>query len=192
MPPIFQSHPHFEVVAITSVSGRHGYHVLCEKPMALNLYEAQAMITARNNANRFGAINFEFRYLSARKKVKEIISSGQLGRVIHIRYQCNALNYISHHPGHKSWKEDKSLGGGTLNSIGSHMIDSIQWWLQEPITSVSGQTPIHFPELFDVSGKKHTRTSDDSFQAIGSFQNGSSFEISFLIRENAYYHPFCC
>ncbi|RFB38340.1 Gfo/Idh/MocA family protein [Brevibacillus sp. VP] len=192
--PLFQAHPQFEVIAITSVSGRnteqvrkatgisniysdwktmltsealdlvsvtsaqyqhkemvcdafaHGYHVLCEKPMALNLNEAQEMIAARDHANRFGAINFEFRYLPARSKVKEIIESGQLGRIIHIRYQGNALNYLSHHSGYKSWKEDKALGGGTLNSIGSHMIDSIQWWFQEPIASVFGQTPIHSPE----------------------------------------------
>src|SRR5699024_6810109 len=65
---------------------RRGIHVLCEKPMALHYNETKDMIDARNDADKWGFINHEYRYLPARKKIKELIERGDLGRVTHVRY----------------------------------------------------------------------------------------------------------
>lgn len=156
---------------------RHGLHVLCEKPMAFNSLESQEMITARNNASRLGFINFEFRFLPARRKVKEIMSSGQLGRILHVNYSVTFPGYERAISSKRGWLGQKEKAGGMLGAIGSHMFDSLLWWMDESIQSLSGQLATHTPEFVDEVGEREIRTADDAFQVMGSFLNGSTFSV---------------
>ncbi|MGM7683106.1 Gfo/Idh/MocA family protein [Cytobacillus sp. Hm23] len=158
------------------------HSVLCEKPMAMNEEQALEMIQTRNQLGSYGAINFEFRFKPVRKKIKEIINSGLLGRIMHVRYAGHILNYQDHHSGRKSWKEDKKRGGGLLIAIGSHMIDSLHWWLNDPIQSVLSQTPIHVEKLNDREGNEYIRTADDSFQVLGQLNSGTTVTMEFISR----------
>jgi predicted dehydrogenase len=156
---------------------RHGVHVLCEKPIAFNTSEAKEMIDSKNTADRLGFINFEFRFLPARRKVKEILSSGQLGRIIHVNYSVTLPGYGRSISSKRGWLGQKEKAGGMLGAIGSHMFDSLLWWMDDHIDSISGQLSTHVPEYVDEAGEKEIRTADDSFQTMGTFHNGSTFSV---------------
>jgi predicted dehydrogenase len=157
-----------------------GIDVLCEKPMAFDLSETKNMITARENAGKLGLINHEFRFLPARTKVKEILDSGSLGQILHVRYFCSFANYTSLVSRSRGWlgKEDK--GGGMLGAIGSHMTDTLQWWMNSNFKDVFASLSIHVPEIMDENGNVERRTADDGFQIIGSLENGATVTMELL------------
>ncbi|WP_456275212.1 Gfo/Idh/MocA family protein [Bacillus sp. AK128] len=225
--PIMQSHPGFEVVAISSVyrgnldsvkqetgveniyddwkkmlqeqeldllsiasapylhhdmvleGFKKNLHILCEKPMAFDANESKQMITARDQAGKFGFINFEFRFLPARMKVKEILSSGSLGEITHVSYKANFSSYQGLLKNHRGWLGQEQYGGGMLGAIGSHMFDSLTWWLEDDVNEVSGQLPIHVQKVTH-DGETEERTAEDSFQAFGTLKKGTSFSVELL------------
>ncbi|WP_078381915.1 Gfo/Idh/MocA family protein [Sutcliffiella halmapala] len=156
-----------------------GVHVLCEKPMSFDAEEAKEMIAARDNAKKLGWINFEFRFLPARQKIKEIISSGVLGEIMHVSYSTSMAGYERSISSKRGWLGQKEQAGGMLGAIGSHMFDSLLWWTEGEVESVSGQLTTQVPEFIDENGEKEIRTADDAFQVMGTFVGGGTFSVSF-------------
>jgi predicted dehydrogenase len=154
-------------------------HVLCEKPMAFDANQSAEMVALKNKSELIGLINFEFRFLPARMKVKEILSSGKLGEILHVHYKCNYNSYLSLSTNHRGWLGQEQYGGGMLGAIGSHMFDSLLWWVGDDVKEVSGQLPIHVQKVIK-DGLEEVRTAEDSFQAIGSFVRGTSFSVDLL------------
>lgn len=154
-----------------------GKHVLCEKPMAFDAPEAEKMMQARDAAGKMGWINFEYRFLPARQKVKEIISSGKIGKILHVNFSLNIAGYERYATSKRGWLSQKDQAGGMLGAVGSHLIDSLLWWTDAKVDSVSGQLTTHVPEFVDENGEKEVRTADDAFQAMGTFLGGGTFNI---------------
>ncbi|HEU4964078.1 MAG TPA: Gfo/Idh/MocA family oxidoreductase [Bacilli bacterium] len=179
-----------DLVAVTSAPYLHhemvlaayerGLHVLCEKPMALDAEQTQAMIAARDAAGKQGFVNFEFRFRPARRKAKEIIESGQLGRLVHVRYETSFPSYLALTSKPRGWLGNEELGGGMLGALGSHMFDSLRWWTQEEVTRLQGLLPIHVPSYTDHTGNTELRTADDAFLAIGHLTGGTTFRVEFV------------
>jgi UDP-N-acetyl-2-amino-2-deoxyglucuronate dehydrogenase len=126
-----------DVVSICSPNGLHadhairalnqGFHALCEKPMALSVFDCGEMIKAaeRNNKRLF-AIK-QNRFNPPVEAVKRLIDEGKLGRIYSIQLSCfwnrNADYY------HNSWKGTMKLDGGTLYTQFSHFIDLLYWMI---------------------------------------------------------------
>lgn len=157
---------------------KRNLHIYCEKPMAFDAEQSKDMLELKDEAGLFRFINFEFRFLPARQKVKEIFASGKLGKIMHIHYKCNYNSYLSLANHKRGWLGQEQFGGGMLGAIGSHMFDSLLWWTGDQVKDVYGQLPIHVP-TFSNDEETETRTAEDSFQAVGSFQSGSSFLVDF-------------
>lgn len=157
-----------------------GLHVMCEKPMALHIKEANEMISARNKAGKFGLINHEFRYLPARTKVKEILDSEALGRILHVRYLCSFPTYNALVSKPRGWLGQTETGGGMLGAIGSHMTDSLHWWLNSRYSEVFANLPIHVPTQTAPDGIVETRTADDAFQVIGKLESGPTVTMDLI------------
>lgn len=155
----------------------HGIHVLCEKPFSSNTTEAIEMIKTRDAAKKFGFLNFEFRFLPARQKVKEVVASGKLGKLIHVNYQMTFPGYERSTTSKRGWLGRKEDAGGMLGAIGSHMFDSLLWWVNDDIVSVSGQLATHIPEVTAEDGAKEVRTADDTFQTMGLLSSGTTFSL---------------
>ncbi len=153
---------------------RHGCHVLCEKPMAMDSAQSQAMIQARDRAGRLGFIDFEFRFLPARLKAKELIASDVLGRVLHVSY-AGVRSGSVFAPRRLGWLDQKEKGGGILGALGSHMFDSLTWWLDSPVETVSGQLATFIPTATADDGQPARRTADDAFWTIGTLRGGATF-----------------
>ena len=113
-----------------------GKHVLCEKPPALNAAEAKLMQKASRDNNKLLMVGFVRRFAERVSLAKQIITSGEIGDVYHIKTEY--LRRIGN-PG--GWFTDKKLsGGGPLLDIGIHMIDQGLWLMgaANPV-SVFGQ-----------------------------------------------------
>lgn len=157
-----------------------GIHVVCEKPMALDMAETEKMISERDKAGKIGLINHEFRFLPARTKVKEIMESGKLGEILHVRYQCSLASYTGLISKPRGWLGQEEMGGGMLGAIGSHMTDALQWWMDSTFKEVFAQLPIHIPTQTDDNGNTEHRTADDAFQIIGSLENGATVTLELI------------
>lgn len=125
------------VASICSPNGLHaehsikaldgGFHVLCEKPLAISILDAGEMIKAseRNNRRLFAIKQNRFNPPVA--KVKELIDNGDLGTLFNVQLSCfwnrNEDYYLN------SWKGSNLLDGGTLFTQFSHFIDLLYWMM---------------------------------------------------------------
>lgn len=103
-----------------------GWHVLCEKPMAMNRQDAVAMTEAAARTTQAHAIDHRFRYTPARMYLKELVEEGAFGaiRTIRITHYRNGWR-DPELPW--SWLFDADQGGGILGAMGSHLIDMIAY-----------------------------------------------------------------
>src|SRR5580765_7144823 len=100
-----------------------GKHVLCEKPMALNVSECDRMIAAcKANDVKLG-IAYYRRFYPVLERVRQIIASGELGRVVFA--QVNAFEYFDPAPDHpRRWIIEKAKsGGGPMMDFGCHRLE---------------------------------------------------------------------
>ncbi len=107
----------------TIAAAEAGKHVLCEKPMAMNLAECDRMIAAcRTNGVQLGVAYYRHFYPLV-GRVKEIIDSGEIGRVVFV--QINAFEYYNPPPGDaRHWFVEKDkAGGGPMFDFGCHRIE---------------------------------------------------------------------
>lgn len=104
-------------VGDTVAALRAGKHVLVEKPMGKSLAEVDEMIAVARETGRILTVHQNYRYAADFQKVKEIIESGVLGRIIQIRI-------VVHQFGRRwDWQTLNKYGGGILNNHGAHVVD---------------------------------------------------------------------
>lgn len=99
-----------------------GKHVFCEKPLALNTRDAQAMIDACRNAGVTLGVGHNRRLWPSMLKLKEIVDSGELGQILHIEG-----HFSNQHSDNTAgtWRDSpqESPGGG-LTGAGLHILDA--------------------------------------------------------------------
>jgi scyllo-inositol 2-dehydrogenase (NADP+) len=94
-----------------------GKTVVCEKPMATSLAEADAMIAAARKTGAKLAIFQNRRYFPDFLQIREVIQSGKLGRIFEIKISWYGFSR------RWDWQTLKQFGGGTLNNTGPHALD---------------------------------------------------------------------
>ncbi len=109
----------------------HGKHVLCEKPLATNNEDAQAIVEAAKKAGRVLGTGFNYRFYPAIAKIRELINAGDIGDIDHVRS-------FAGHPGgpeftHPWVHKPEIMGGGALMDNGIHVIDLTLHFLGKPI-----------------------------------------------------------
>lgn len=137
----------------------HGKHVLCEKPIAVDLDDAHAMVTAAEQAGVVFAMGFNNRARPQIQALRGAVASGELGDVV----SCwsRRLGYSTWDPG--DWRTSEgALAGMTIQSI-SHDIDMLRFAVGE-IADVSGVTGSSMPQ---VAGY------DDNLSATLVFESGA-------------------
>lgn len=164
---------HYEM-ALTSI--HHNIHVLCEKPMGLNSIQTSEMLEAEQRSDVMGFVNFQWRLTPERLKIKEIISNKRLGEIQYIKYQGSFSGYRNLLSQYRGWEGKKQYGGGFLFSVGSHILDSLMWWMNQPITDVYADVKTVVPTYHGTDGMEE-RDADDAFTIIGHFKNGIPFVV---------------
>ena len=99
-----------------------GLHVLCEKPFALSVTQAESMVRAAQKNNIILAVGYTLRFFKNMALAKNLLSQGKLGELRSI------ASVYSVDPPKRSWAYDRKIsGGGIIMDIGSHVIDLHNW-----------------------------------------------------------------
>lgn len=133
--------------AITLEALAAGKHVLCEKPLALDVDETTQMVDAAATAGTVNAVNHEMRYTPVRRHLRELVGDGYVGPLHFVNttvFADYALN-PSMEPYYHTWVATRANGGGLVNSLLSHHIDLLRFT---------------FGELHDVSGTSATMITE--------------------------------
>ncbi len=109
----------------------HGYHVICEKPIALTATDVEAMIKAEKKSGKKVFAVMQNRYSSVAIWLKKLMSKKQLGELLFLQINC-FWNRNQRYYNESTWRATKSFGGGPLYSQFSHFIDLMIWLTGEP------------------------------------------------------------
>ncbi|MBE3555864.1 MAG: Gfo/Idh/MocA family oxidoreductase [Firmicutes bacterium] len=146
-------------------------HVLCEKPMALDVQEAREMQRMAATSGCVAMIDHEFRFLPARAYARALVQQGELGDPVY----AEAVQVTDRWTQTKewSWHHEATLGGGVLGALGSHLIDALRCFFGE-IAASSGWKATRIPTYLDrQSNEARLATAEDTFAISLRFCNGA-------------------
>lgn len=166
------SHAEIAVAALQA-----GKHVLCEKPMANSVAEAEAMAEAAALAARAGVramVGFSYRRVPALALARSLVEQGRLGTVRQVRAQY-LQDWLTDPQAPMSWRLDRRrAGSGALGDIGAHIIDAVQFVTGELLTGVSALVDTFVTErpLAQGAGRGGV-TVDDAAMFLGRLTGGA-------------------
>jgi len=158
--------PHYQHTQITIDALNAGLHVLCEKPVAVHKADAEKMIEAhKKNLKLKFAVMFQERTSGCWKKIKEMIDSGELGKIYRVNwiltYWFRTQKYFSDSSWRATWKGE---GGGVLLNQAPHQLDLFQWMFGMPKKI----------RAYCSLGKYHDIEVEDDVTAYCEFKEGFS------------------
>jgi predicted dehydrogenase len=147
--------PTFLHAPITVAAFERGLHVLCEKPIARSVEEADAMVAAARGAGRVLDVAFNHRQRGDIQTLRRVVESGTLGRIYYAKAWWLRRTGI---PTLGSWFTNREMaGGGPLLDIGIHVLDYALFLLGQPqVQTVSASTY----DLLGSAGFGGSATSD--------------------------------
>jgi predicted dehydrogenase len=149
---------------------RTGKHVLCEKPIALNVDQAREMYHAAEAAGVRHMTAFTYRFVPAMRYLKHLVAGGTLGEPLHFRaqrFQDWGRRYLG-------WRQRASLAGtGELGDMLSHRLD-YGHHLIGPFARITAMLSRVWDTRLDASGEAHASDVEDWVACIGQFRMGAS------------------
>ncbi|MEV0788265.1 Gfo/Idh/MocA family oxidoreductase [Kribbella sp. NPDC050459] len=175
------SHAEIAIAALEA-----GKHVLCEKPLANTVEEAEAMTAAAEAAKAKGIrsmVGFTYRRVPAIGLARQLVAEGKLGTIRHVRAQY-LQDWIADPEAPLSWRLDKEkAGSGALGDIGAHIIDLTEFITGDTIGEVSARLETFVkerPVAAEHSGLAGTAgtergpvTVDDAAVFLATFRSGA-------------------
>ena len=168
---MFKECPEIDVVSVLSPSGSHaehaiqaalaGKHVVVEKPMALNLSDADKMLQACDQSGVKLFVVKQNRYNKAIQHLRKAVEAGRFGKIFlgttRVRW-CRRQSYYDNDSWRGTWAQD----GGVFANQASHHIDLLQWMLG-PVATVQAKTATFLADI----------EAEDTGIALLKFQNGA-------------------
>ncbi|MFE9444723.1 Gfo/Idh/MocA family protein [Streptomyces sp. NPDC006602] len=153
--------PRVRAVSITAPNFLHreigvamaeaGKHIWIEKPVGLTVADARAVADAAAKAGMHSAVGFNYRNAPAVEAARELITSGGIGTVTHVRVRLFS-DYAAHPQGALTWRYERERGGsGVLGDLASHGVDLARYLLGD-ITSLTADTAVFVPERARPTG----------------------------------------
>lgn len=155
--------PHNLHASVCIEASQAGKHVVVEKPMSMNVAEADAMIEAAKASGKMLSVFHNRRWDGDFNTIKELIEKGIIGDLFHIEACMGGMN----HPG-TWWRSYKDISGGAMFDWGAHIID---WILQYVPSSVKGVDGFyHKLRWTDISNEDHA-------ELVIRFENGVTAQV---------------
>ncbi|TQM79117.1 putative dehydrogenase [Saccharothrix saharensis] len=179
---------HAEIALAALAAGKH---VLCEKPLANTVAEAEAMAAAAEEAAARGVrsmVAFNYRRVPAIALARRLVEEGRIGEVRHVR-AVYLQDWLSDPASPMTWRLRKEkAGSGALGDLGAHIVDAAQYVTGDLITGVSATTETFVRSRPDGDGVGEV-TVDDAAVFLARFSSGAlgTFEATryALGRKNA-------
>lgn len=170
---MIEEHPDIELVSIATPSGihaeialfciDHGINVIIEKPMAMNIADADEIIRRSEEKGVVVSACHQNRFNVAVQKTRKALEAGRFGRLshgsIHVRWNRNKA-YYDQAPWRGTWQDD----GGCLMNQCIHGIDLLRWMMGGEVESVYGVTRQQFHDYLEA---------EDVGMAVVTFKNGA-------------------
>jgi len=187
-------------------AAKAGKHIICEKPLANNVKEAEAMLKAAKDAGVSHMCGFTYRFNPAVLTIKTMIGAGALGDIYHFR-GCYQQDWIMDPNFPIIWRlQKKTAGSGTLGDIGAHTIDMCQFLVGDlgevcaAMETFIKERPVsdEVANLSKKSGAKKTKKKgkvdvDDAAIILGRFKKGNAlatFEATRFAGGRRNFHGF--
>lgn len=170
--------PDIRLVFITASNNAHkklsiaaleaGKAVMCEKPMATTLADAEAMVETAERTKGFLQVGFELRYSRLYTAAKDWIDRGLLGRVLntHCFYCSSAWGR------HDVWRAGSRTSGGMFGEKLSHYVDLTRWWIGDEVEEVYATCAPNVISYYEVH---------DNFHCTYRFKNGAVSHLTFMM-----------
>jgi predicted dehydrogenase len=156
---------HRDIVVAAAGSGRH---VLCEKPLALNVQQAEDMMTAVDKAGVRHMTAFTYRFVPAMRYLRHLVKSGAIGTPWHFRAQ----RFQDWGRDALGWRQRKAdAGSGEVGDMLSHRLD-FGHSVIGPIARVMAQTTRIWPTRVDADGVEHVSDTEDWVGCLVEFGSG--------------------
>ncbi len=136
--------------ALTIAALEAGKAVMCEKPMATTLADAEEMVNVAERTKGFLQIGFELRYSKLYTKVKDWIDQGLLGEVVNIHCLYCSTAYPK-----DAWR-NKLSAGDTFPERLSHYVDLTRWWIGSEVNEVYSACSPNIVPYTEVRDNYHT------------------------------------
>lgn len=160
---------------ISIAAAEAGKHILCQKPMATTLADAEAMVAAVEKAGVRGMVAYTKRFFKTSPFLQYILRSEDLGHVYHIR-AFYFQNWLSNPAIPRIWRLQREMSGtGVLGDLGAHVIDLVRYLVGEDIVRVTAMMKTFVterPSLTDGK-KKETVDVEDAVMFGAEFENGA-------------------
>jgi predicted dehydrogenase len=161
----------------------HGFHVLCEKPMATSVMDAEKMINMALRANKRLFIVKQNRFNPPVQAVKRAIDNNKFGKIFSVQLNC----FWNRNPNYyklSEWKGSLKLDGGTLFTQFSHFIDLLYYFFGD-ISEAKGFSDncnhkdiIEFEDTGMVAIKFHSGLLGTINYTVNSFEKNMEGSIS--------------
>jgi predicted dehydrogenase len=134
----------------TIAAANQGKHVLCEKPLARNTAEAQAMLLAAEQADVVHMCAFNYRFFPAVRLAREMIEAGELGQLLHFRSHFLLSSGADSDTPETAWRlRGQTAGSGVVGDVLAHHVDLARYLVGEP-TTVDALTRTWTPERHGI------------------------------------------
>lgn len=184
---------HMEIALAAAANGKM---VVCEKPLAMTVAEAEQMVAAVEKAGVPNMVWFNYRRVPSIALAKQIVDEGRIGRAFHYRatyLQDWTIAEDVPQGGPGLWRLDAEVAGsGVTGDLLAHSIDTAMW-LNGPISRVVAKTETFVKERTHVeTGKVQPVTIDDACMFLAEFSNGSmgTFESTRYARGRKNFNTF--
>jgi predicted dehydrogenase len=141
-----------ELIMVTTVDAFHSHYVvkaldrgidvMTEKPMVIDEKQCQAVLDAEKRNNRKIIVTFNYRYAPKHQKIKEVLMSGEIGRVLSVDFSWY-LDVFHGADYFRRWHRLKAKGGSLWVHKASHHFDLINWWLGADPVEVSANASLN-------------------------------------------------
>lgn len=177
------AHPHVEAVIIASPQTTHkdialaafavGKPVFCEKPLGASIDDARAMTSAAAAAQAVNMVGFNYIRTPASQLAYEIISSGELGNLVHVRAE-HTEDFLADPNEPPNWRT-RGRAAGTLGDLAPHIINAVLR-LAGPIERVVADAMTAYPSRPGPLGPEAV-TNDDQANLLCRFESGAMGSI---------------
>ena len=162
---------------IAIAAAKAGKAICCEKPLALNVPQAEQMVKAVEESGVPNLVSFNYRRVPAVTLAKQLIDEGRLGKIFHYRanfLQDWTISAKVPQGGMATWRLDiKAAGSGVTGDLLAHCIDTAMWH-NGPITDVCAMTETFVKERMHAeTGKVEPVGIDDACTFLCHYDNGS-------------------
>ena len=152
-----------------------GAHVLCEKPLAMDGAEAQAMVEAAVRAGRVAMTGFNWRFPAAMQRFHALAAEGAAGRPLHVSGRWFAPRWADEGTA-PTWRMDRAVAGqGAMGDMGVHLVDLVRWNFGE-FARVSAHAGIAYPSR-TVPGGGRAQDAEDFCAIVGELVSGAQVTL---------------